>query len=231
MKECRDCCDVQSCFLCRLSLDDWRLAIKSHKKNFSIKKGHSIFKEGDPVTGIYFVYSGTIKAHKRWDNEKELIIRFSKAGDVLGHLGLGAEPRYPVSATAVEPSVVCYIDLSFFESSLKVNAALTYKLMQVFADELHDSRKSMLNFVHMSVKARIAQAFIALKSQFGTADDGYIKVELSRQDLSSFSGTSYETLFKVINEFTQDGLVEFSGRKIKLLDEAMLSKVISGDSL
>lgn len=231
MKECFDCCDVQQCFLCQLCLPDWRPAIRAHKKNFIIKKGHSVFKEGDPVTGIFFVYSGTIKVHKRWDKEKDLIIRFSKPGDIIGHLGLGLEAVYPVSATAIEPAEVCYINMDFFESCLKVNTDLTYKLMRLFANEMQDSRKSMLDFVHMSVKARIAQAFIALKTQFGTKQDGYVNLELSRQDIASFSGTAYETLFKVINEFTQNGLLEFTGKRVKILNEAVLASIIKKDNL
>ena len=230
MKECRNFCNTQSCFLCKQSLPDWQHAIKAHKINFEVKKGHAIFREDDPVTGIFFVYSGTVKVHKRWDQEKELIIRFNKPGDVIGHLGLGHEPKYPVSATALERSVVCYIDMDFFESSLKVNNGLTYKLMRVFANELQESRKSMLNFVHMPVKARIAQAFVALKTQFGTKEDGVINLELSRQDMASFSGSSYETLFKVINEFTQNGFVELIGRKLKILNEAALLETIQKDN-
>ena len=114
MKECNNLCDLKSCFLCKLCLPEWLPAVGVHKKNFEVKKGHQIFKEDDPVIGIYFVYKGTIKVHKKWDNEKELIIRFARPGDVIGYLGLGKMPVYPVTTTALEPSVVCFLDINFF---------------------------------------------------------------------------------------------------------------------
>ncbi|MFD2162736.1 Crp/Fnr family transcriptional regulator [Paradesertivirga mongoliensis] len=231
MKECKNVCDTKTCFLCQRCLPDWLPAIEAHKTNFEVKKGQPIFREDDPVSGIYFVYSGTVKVHKRWDKEKELIIRFGKQGDIIGHLGLGKEPRYPVSATAVETTMLCYLDISFFESTLRVNTDLTYRLMHFFADELQDSRKSMLDFVHMSVKARIAKSFIGLKKQFGTGEDNTINLEISRQDLASFSGASYETLFKVINDLTLNRIVELTGRKIKILDEARLLNIINLDNV
>ncbi len=231
MKECKNVCDTRSCFLCQRCLPDWLPAIDAHRTNFEVKKGQPIFKEGDPVSGIYFVYSGTVKIHERWDKGKELIIRFVKQGDILGHLGLGREPVYPVSATALEQTVLCYLDMPFFESTLKVNTDLTYKLMHFFANELQESRKSMLDFVHMSVKARIAKSFIALKKQFGVGDDNTINLEISRQDLASFSGASYETLFKVINDFTLNKIVELTGRKITVLDEVKLLNIISQDNI
>jgi CRP/FNR family transcriptional regulator len=231
MKECKNACDTQSCFLCQRCLPDWLPAVEAHKINFEVKKGQSIFSENDPVSGIYFVYSGTVKVHKRWDNEKELIIRFGKSGDIIGHLGLGKEPLYPVSATALEPTLLCYLDKAFFESTLKVNPDLTYKLMHLFADELQDSRKSMLDFVHMPVKARIAKSFIALRNQFGIRKDNTINLEISRQDLASFSGVSYETLFKVVNDLTLNKIVELSGRRIMILDEERLLHIISQDNV
>ena len=177
-------------------------------KTFSLKKGQHVFREGDPVKGIYFIYSGNVKVHKKWGEEKDLIIRFAKAGEILGHTGLGDDSHYPVSATALEPAIVCYIEMEFFESTLQVNNMLTYKLMRFIANELQESEKRVRNLVHMPVKGRIAQAFITLKNQFGINNDGFIDIELTRQDLSSFAGASYETLFKVINEFTEEKLIE-----------------------
>ena len=231
MKEQLAECDLMRCFLCKHALPDWLPAIGTHKKSFDIRKGQQLFKEGDPVTGIYFVYSGSLKVHKRWDKEKELITRFAKEGDILGHMGLGDDAFYPVSTTALEPSVVCFIGMDFFESTLRVNAELTYRLMRFFASELQKSEKRMRNLAHMSVKARIAQSFISLKNQFGLDEDGYIRIELTRQDIASFAGTSYETLFKVINELTASGIIGITGKKIALLNETQLLRLVEEDNL
>lgn len=226
MKESRNLCDLKSCFLCKLCLPEWLPALEVQKKTFEVKKGEAIFKEGDPVNGIYFVYSGTVKVHKRWDKEKELIIRFAGPEDIIGHLGLGKEPLYPVSATALENTVVCYLERDFFETTLKVNTELTYMLMQFFANELQDSHRAMRDLAHMSVKARIAQAILALLHRFGVDNNGFIALALARQDIASFSGTTYETLFKLCNDFVKDQIIEVSGRNIRVLDEKLLSEIV-----
>lgn len=231
MKECRNGCDLNNCFLCQLCLPEWLPALKAQKRNFEVKKGEKVFEEGDPVEGIYFVYKGSFKVHKRWDKEKELITRFARSGDIIGHMGLGKQPLYPVSATALMPSVVCYLDMDFFETTLKVNTDLTYRLMKFFANELQDSHRSMRDLAHMSVKARIAQAFASLLHQFGVDDNGYIDVEMSRQDISSFAGTTYETLFKVLNDFNKHKIVTMTGRKIHVMDELKLQQIIDTDRI
>jgi CRP-like cAMP-binding protein len=225
MKISKNGCNLKSCFLCTHCIKDWIPAIAVSRENFDLKKGELLFKEGGAVTGIYFVYSGKVKVHKRWDNEKELIIRFAKQGDIIGHLGLGNDPVYPVSATAIEPSIVCYINSPFFESTLNVNPGFTYSLMKFFANELQESEKRMRNLVHMPVKERIAQALLSLKTQFGLNPLGAINIELSRQDLSSFAAVSYETLFKVINEFLDNKWIEVNGKSFKLLNESFLKEL------
>ena len=231
MKECGDLCDLKSCFLCQLCMPEWLPAVNVQKRNYEVKKGEQLFKESEDVKGIYFVYRGSFKVHKRWDKEKELIIRFARAGDIIGHLGLGKNPIYPVAATALEASVVCYLDMEFFESSLKVNSGLTYHLMNFFANELQDSQRNMRDLAHMSVKARIAKAFVLLKQQFGLDEQGYINVQLSRQDISSYAGTTYETLFKVLNDFANQDILTIKGRKIELMQEAKLLAIIAEDNV
>lgn len=220
-------CDLNTCFLCKFCLNDWKPAIETNKQNTVIKKGQQIFKEGDPVKGIYFVYEGNIKVHKKWDSEKELILRFAQKGDIVGHLGIGSNAVYPVSATALQAAVVCYMDMDFFESSLKVNNDFTIKLMRFFADELQASEKRMRDLVNMPVRGRVAQAIINLKNQFGVNIAGYINIEPAKQDLASFAGAAYESLFRTLNDLVDEQIISLSGKSILIKDEPRLLQIIA----
>jgi CRP-like cAMP-binding protein len=219
-------CDLKSCFLCSNCLADWLPAVAANRENISIKKGQQLFKEGDPVTGIYFMYSGAVKVHKRWGSEKELILRFAKQGDIVGHMGLAKDTVYPVSATAVEAGTVCYVAIDFFESTLSINHKLSRQLISVLANDLQESEKRMRNLAHMPVKGRVAQALLTLKAQFGTTPEGYINIELTRQDLSSFTGAAYESLFRVMNELVEDGLITAKGKNILIANEQVLLSLV-----
>jgi len=223
-------CNADSCFLCKNCLPEWKHAIVSHKSNFYVKKNEVIFKEGDPVKGIYFVLSGNVKVHKKWGSDKEIILRFANNGAIFGHRGMG-ESIYPVSATAIEEGIVCYFDMDFFESTLKVNHDFAYKLMMFFAKDLQESENKMRNLAHMSVKGRVAQALMLLESQFGLTGDGFINVKLSRQDLASFTGATYETVFRVINELTHEGIISLQNKNIKVADKQRLLQLTNDEAL
>src|SRR5689334_14516951 len=113
-------CNLSDCFLCRSCLPEWKSAIGTKKKTIQFKKGQQVFHENDKVEGIFFVYSGSVKVYKKWTANKELILRFARAGDVLGHRGLG-DDIYPVSARTLEEARLCFITNDFLDASLKIN--------------------------------------------------------------------------------------------------------------
>ncbi len=223
MKKSKSGCDLKSCFFCKGCLTEWLPAININRKSYQVKKGELLFSEGDAVTGIYFVYAGTIKVYKKWGSEKELIIRFAKKGDIVGHRGLGTSTRFPISATAIEPSEVCFVDIDFFKASLKVNPDFLYSLMMFFADELQVSERKMRNLAHMSVKGRVAQALITLEEKFGKTKEGYINIVLSRQDLSSYAGTTYETVFRILNDLVKEKAINITGKNITIINPKILA--------
>jgi len=216
-------CDLETCFLCQRCLPEWKPAIQSHRKNLQFKKGETIFEEGKPVLGIYFVTAGIVKVHKQWGTGKEIILRFAHKGDIVGHRGLGHETIYPISATAIEPVSTCFIDLAFFQASLKVNRDFMYGLLLFFASELQESERKMRNLAHMAVKGRLAAALLALQEKFGLTPDGHIRINLSRQDLASLVGATYETVFRTINELAQENLIHADGKLIRITNYDGLS--------
>src|SRR5215216_992743 len=221
MKKSKHDCDLNSCFFCTLCLKEWLPAVDTHRKTFHYKKGQIIFSEGEPVTGVYFVYRGKVKVHKQW-GDKELIIRFANQGQIFGHRGLGHNNVYPISGTAIEPTEACFIEIDFFHSSLKVNQGFLLNLMLFFADDLQESERRMRNLAHMPVRGRLAQALVALEEKFGKTAEGFINIHLSRQDIASYVGSTYETIFRLMNEFIEEGLVEVSGKDILIKDSKKL---------
>lgn len=225
MKKSNKSCDLKSCFLCTGCLPEWLLPLEMHRQNFIFKKGETIFSEGDSVKGIFFLYQGKVKVHTQWGSGKQLILRFAKEGDIIGYRGLGKEKVYPVSASALENVNVCFIDNVFFETTLQVNHSLTYRFMQFYANELQDAEKRLGNLVHKEVKVRVAETLLMLKNHFGERPDGFIDILLTKQDLASYAGTTYETYSRVINELVKKKVVRQSGKDIGIRNEALLRKV------
>ena len=240
-------CDLTRCFLCDHCMPEWKGVTAFHKKTLLFKKGKALFTEGEAVKGIYFLYSGVVKIHAPWIDGRELIIRFARASDIAGYRGLrggsgvstglrgepgvsvgpGTAAVYPVSATALEDTVACFIDNDFLELSLKANPSLTYTLMQLYASELQKAEKRMRDLTHMDVKGRIAWALLDILEGSGTAPDGTLALKLTRQDLAAYAGTTYETVFKFFAELIAAGIIQTSGKDITVGRPERLSEFVA----
>jgi CRP/FNR family transcriptional regulator len=218
-------CNLSDCFLCQTCLPEWKDAVATKKKTIQFKKGQQVFHENDKVKGIFFVYSGSVKVYKKWAANKELILRFARAGDVLGHRGLG-DDLYPVSARTLEETRLCFITNDFLEASLKINPNLTYRLMQLYASDLQTAEKRMRDLAHMEVKGRIADALLEIANVYGYSQDKFIATAITRQDISSYAGTTYETVFKFLSELSRKKIISASGKNIKINKPEHLKKLI-----
>ncbi|GAB3430990.1 Crp/Fnr family transcriptional regulator [Niabella aquatica] len=219
--------DTTQSFLHAHCIKEWWPALEANLQVRQYKKNETIIAEGDTVTGIYFMLSGVAKVHKLWDEEKELILRFAHNQDILGHRGLSTTTtNYPITATALTPVSLCYISLDFFEATFKVNKDFAYHFMMFMADELQLSEIRMRNLAHMTVRARLASALLAFERKFGKDAAGYIAFTISRHDIAAYVGTAYETVYKIINEFTELGYIKTEAKNIALLNhEAIVAAI------
>lgn len=207
-------CD-HSCIMCRYVLQDWLGQIDLHRKNIKLKKGEQFITEGESVRGIYFVQSGLVKVHRNL-GDKETIVRFAKKGDIVGHRGISTEKTvYPISATTLDVTQLCFVELPFFLSTLRINPELSYRLMLFFADELHLSEQKMANLTQLAVKNRLAWSLLLLHRVFSEEDvNGYIGLTLSKKDLASYVGTTYETVYRIVNELIELDAITINRKNI-----------------
>ncbi|MGB3065089.1 Crp/Fnr family transcriptional regulator [Sphingobacterium thalpophilum] len=218
-------CD-HSCLMCRHVLQDWLGQIDLHRKRLKIKKGQQFIHEGATAEGIYFVQSGLVKVHRRL-GDKEMVVRFAGPGDIVGHRGVSsADAVYPISATALDTTQLCFVDLPFFLSTLRVNPELSYRLMLFFADELQLSEQKMCNLYQLTAKSRLAWSLLLFQRIFGAdATDGYIGFSPSKKDLAAYIGTTYETLYRMLAELSELAAIRLEGRRIFIQNVELLRRL------
>lgn len=222
MKKEKDAYNLQPDFIYSRCQPEWWPALDAHKKILHAKKGAIIFAEGKKVGGVYFIIEGVAKVHKHWVDDKELIIRFAKENDVIGHRGLSThDDVYPISATALTEITLCYLDLAFFNATLKVNPGFMFDFMMFFADELRLSEQRMRDLAHMPVRERVFQTLRMLEKKFGQNEEGFIGFPVSRQDIAAFTGAAYESVYKILAELVNGGIIRTDGKFIRVLQQAI----------
>lgn len=96
--------------------------------------------------------------------------------------------------------------------------------MHFYATELQKAEMRMRDLAHMEVKGRVAEALLELRNIFGVNHDQHIAATITRQDIASYAGTTYETVFKFFNELAEEKIITTNGKSIKINDSELLQQ-------
>ena len=201
----------------------------SDKKTTKIyKKGEVIFDEGEHLKGVYCVRYGISKLSKLSPNGKDQIIKFVSNGEILGQRSVVAQESANLKAVAVNDMEVCFIPKEFILQSLKNNPNYTVELLRTMAHELKEADDVIVNMSQKPVKQRVAEALLHLKNNFGEDNEDFLNITLSREDIANLVGTATESCIRILSEFKKEGLLETSGKKIKITNPNQLHHIAEG---
>ncbi|MDT7827442.1 Crp/Fnr family transcriptional regulator [Pricia sp. S334] len=224
---CEQCIVRQFNSLRAMSKEELRRVSES-KTTKLVKKGDSIFKEGEKLKGVYCVRGGVSKLSKLSANGKDQIVKLATKGEVLGQRSVIVDENTNLSATAVDDMEVCFIPKETIVNSLNSNPDFAVEMLRHMAHDLKEADDVIVNMGQKTVKQRIAEAFFYLKANFGEDKDGFLLLKLSREDIANVVGTATESCIRIISEFKKKGYLKTSGKKVAIIDEEGLRNVVDG---
>lgn len=202
--------------------------VSAKKSTKKIKKGESLFEEGDKLKGVYCVREGVSKLSKLSANGKDQIVKLATKGEVMGQRSVIAEESANLSAVAVNDMEVCFIPKEVIVNTLHKNPNFTFEVLRHMAHDLREADDVIVNMSQKTVKQRIAEAFLYLKNNYGEDEKGFLILTLSREDIANVVGTATESCIRIISEFKKHGLLKSSGKKLGIADEKKLKDLVDG---
>lgn len=202
--------------------------VSDSKVTKTVKKGESIFEEGDKLSGVYCVRDGVSKLSKLSANGKDQIVKLATKGEVIGQRSVIAEEHANLSATAVNDMEVCFIPKESIVNTLNTNPNFAVEVLRHMAHDLKEADDVIVNMSQKTVKQRVAEAFLYLRNNFGEDKDGFLALTLSREDIANVVGTATESCIRIISEFKKKGYIKTSGKKVGIADERGLQDLVEG---
>jgi CRP/FNR family transcriptional regulator len=224
---CENCIVRQFNALRAMSKEELK-RVSDSKITKSIKKGQSIFEEGEKLNGVFCVREGVSKLSKLSANGKDQIVKLASKGEVMGQRSVIAEETSNLSAVAVSDMEVCFIPKEGIVDTLHNNPNFTVEVLRHMAHDLREADDVIVNMSQKSVKQRVAEAFLYLGENFGEDSEGFLSVTLSREDIANVVGTATESCIRIISEFKKKGYIKTSGKKIGIANEKKLRDLVEG---
>jgi CRP-like cAMP-binding protein len=210
-----------------LSEEEYRLAY-SHSTEIQLKRGQLLFKEGSFPKGIYIIQKGKVKIYNTNEEGRLTIIYIYQKSEFFGYRPMLAGERHPVSAAALDNTVITFIPKRVFELLVESSVTLPRRLLSSIASEFTVWIHKLAVFSQYSVKSKVALTLLVIGNygKGGSRRRNKISISVARADLAAYAGTALETFVRMLKVFKNQGIVKAAGRQITVTDcDALLEQL------
>lgn len=193
----------------------------------SFRKGDIILMEDDESNqSLFIIAKGEVKVVLTAEDGREAILASLKEGDFFGEMALlDGEPR-SATVRAVEESRLLTIRREDFMAAMKKQPDLALTLLTEMSRRLRKSNRQISSLALMRVYGRVAATLLQLMEERGIRSktkDGksmiVVKDRPTQQFIADMSGTTRETVSRVLNYFQKKGYIVLDGKDLLILQE------------
>jgi CRP/FNR family transcriptional regulator, cyclic AMP receptor protein len=194
----------------------------------TLTRGNHLFCEGDEPKYVYFVMNGRIKLSVSSREGRTMILRVAEAGQVLGLSAALSFNEHEVTAEALEPCRVKAILVSEFLSFLQnfPEAAMeaTHCVLREYRVVFNDVCRLGLPATVAGRLANLLLDWLKARLQNGHDDARFI-VPLTQEEIAGMTGTSRETVSRLMNQFERKKLICVKGAAVTVLQPEALAQL------
>ncbi len=190
-----------------------------------------LFQQDMDLSHIYFVYDGAIKLGRSTIKGDEKIIEVVFPGNTFAEGVLFAgKPKYPVTATALKPSVVVSIHAQSFLKLLKSSADLCINMLGHLSVRLHWMVKELDKQTLHNAAFRVVDYFLT-QARDAVKDEYTLKLTVTKRDIASRLSIKPETFSRALKSLENKGLIEIEEKKIILKNLPQLRSLLNSEAL
>jgi len=180
-------------------------------QGLSLSKGDMLFKQGDPVTNIYFIKIGKIKLIRNTSDGSPVILHIGEQGESIAEASLFSD-LYHCSAIADSNSTVLYVKKSVLLIFMQENPKVMIELLAILSHQVRDLRTiNEIKNIH-SANERIL-SYIKTNAN----ENLELKLNLSLKDIAHKIGLAHETFYRELKSLENLGKIKRYPDRIKLI--------------
>jgi CRP-like cAMP-binding protein len=187
-----------------------------------------IYFEGDEAGHLYLVATGKVKLIRNTVSGHDVLLDILHGGDYFGSLSILGGGVHAETAMAQTDCCILEISSADFETVLAEYPDVTRNVLEAVSRRLTESQEIVKQLSTCTVEQRIASALLRLAGKLGETRGQSVLIQLpfSRQDLAAMTGSTPETVSRVMSRFVEEGLVK-SGRKwVTITDTKRLEELV-----
>jgi CRP-like cAMP-binding protein len=180
--------------------------------------GAMVFAQGDHADAFYLVLSGAVELYALSADGHKKTIEVLQPGQSFAEALTFMHPSlYPVTAAAIGTVDLLRIPIPVYRSGLESDVEACFRLIGRLCQHLHSR---VLDLEYQTIHSARERLVLLLLSRLPDTIDAQPVLELGvpRQVIASRIGVQPETLSRLLRQMMDEGIIEVSGRCIRILD-------------
>lgn len=180
-------------------------------------KGDLIASGGDECRSLMIVIKGSVKGEMVDYSGRVLKIEDIPAPRPLAVAFLfGQNNRFPVSISATEPTELLIIPKQSVVSLMQTSEMFLTNFLNAVSNRAQFISGKLRFLSFKTLKGKLAHYFMELDGQ--QKQNGEIQLIKTQEELAELFGVARPSLSRTLRNLHHQGLIEASGRKIRILD-------------
>lgn len=209
--------------------DRERLLALAHRQAY--RKGALVFKAGSPGNNVYILEQGRVKIFALSPLGKQVILWFCFPGEIFGLAEMPRGDRREVYAETCADSTVLSIPRQDFKAFLARHPDTAMRVIELLSCRLRTLGDMLRNLTSDDVTTRVVKLLTRLSARYGrqlAAEDVFLDIELTHQDIADMIGTSRQTVTSVLSELRRRGVVRIENHHIHIPNRRLLERLSGG---
>lgn len=190
-----------------------------------------ILEDDDSVQALFLIATGEVKVYLSGSDGRETILSLLSKGDFFGEMSLiDGEPR-SASVKAVSDSDLLILRREHFIKQVEKNPDLAMGLLVEMSKRIRKANRQISSLAMLTVFGRVAATILNLVQERGIrvhAEGGkmvtVIRNRPTQQQLAEMSGTTRETVSRVLSALAKKGSISMVGKDLVIHEEEELLK-------
>jgi CRP/FNR family cyclic AMP-dependent transcriptional regulator len=195
----------------------------------SVQQRDSIFAQGDPTDGLFFVQRGKVRLSVLSEAGKEATLGILSEGDFFGEGGLSSQLTRMSSATAVTDCVLLHVEKKAMMRTLSLEPKLSAMFVKYLLKRNIRYQDDLVDQLFNSSEKRLARVLL-LMAQFGKEGVSEMSVpRLSQETMAETVGTTRSRVSFFMKRFRKLGFINYGAGNNLHVRSSLLNVVLDDD--
>ena len=184
----------------------------------SLEKAEFLFHEGDAAQAMYGVLQGRIKLVRYSARGKEMLLHLVRSGETFAEAALFGTGTYPATAVAVEHCRLWALPRNRLMELIRRDPELGMAMVGSTSVWTRKLAAKLELLTQRRVEERLAVYLLRRAAGIELADGHEILLAEPKNLIAAQCGTAPEVLSRTLRHLEDDGVLEGTGKGVRVLD-------------